>query len=150
MLARFTLFSCAAALSVALLPSTAIATHVSCGDVITQDTTLDSDLNDCPGDGLVIGADGVTLDLRGHLLQATDASQGQQGVDNSAGHDDVTVTNGTIREFFDGVFFEGGDDGELSRFEGREGRLRSPPAGVEPEPDTRQLHHRRADPPGRR
>ena len=30
--------------------------HVQCGDVITQDTTLDSDLIDCPGDGIVIGA----------------------------------------------------------------------------------------------
>jgi hypothetical protein len=40
MLTRFTLFVCAVALLVALLPSSAIATHVSCGDVITQDTTL--------------------------------------------------------------------------------------------------------------
>ena len=46
----------------------ALASHVQCGDVITQDTTLDSDLIDCPGDGLVIGADDVTLDLNGHTV----------------------------------------------------------------------------------
>ena len=56
MLTRFTVLGCASALLLALLPSSAIATHVSCGDVITQDTTLDSDLVNCPGDGVVIGA----------------------------------------------------------------------------------------------
>ena len=36
----------------ALSAGQALANHVHCGDVITQDTTLDSDLN-CAGDGLV-------------------------------------------------------------------------------------------------
>ena len=31
--------------------SPAFAEHVQCGDVITQDTTFDSDLVDCPGAG---------------------------------------------------------------------------------------------------
>ena len=55
----------------ALQGGQAFAAHVTCGDVITQDTTLDSDLIDCPGDGLVIGADGVTLDLGGHTVDGT-------------------------------------------------------------------------------
>ena len=38
----------------------------SCGDTITADTTLDSDLVDCPNNGIVIGADDITLDLNGH------------------------------------------------------------------------------------
>ena len=46
----------------------ASASHVSCGDEITADTTLDSDLVDCPGNGIVIGADDITLDLNGHLV----------------------------------------------------------------------------------
>jgi hypothetical protein len=29
----------------------ALASHVSCGDTITADTTLDSDLADCPNNG---------------------------------------------------------------------------------------------------
>jgi hypothetical protein len=41
---------------------------VSCGDVITADTTLDSNLVDCPSNGIVIGADDITLDLNGHRI----------------------------------------------------------------------------------
>ena len=46
----------------------ALASQVSCGETITADTTLDSDLVNCPNHGIVIGADGVTLDLNGHLV----------------------------------------------------------------------------------
>ena len=42
--------------------------HVGCGAVITTDTMLDSDLVDCANNGIVIGADGVTLDLNGHRI----------------------------------------------------------------------------------
>ena len=51
----------------ALTAGQALANHVQCGDVITQDTTLDSDLR-CPNNGIVIGADDITLDLRGHTI----------------------------------------------------------------------------------
>ena len=51
-----------------MLVSEALANHVTCGDVITTDTTLDSDLLDCPGHGIVIGAPGITLDLNGHTV----------------------------------------------------------------------------------
>ena len=46
----------------------ALASHVSCGDTITTDTTLDSDLVNCPNNGIVIGADNITLDLNGHTI----------------------------------------------------------------------------------
>jgi parallel beta-helix repeat protein len=74
------------------------ATHVACGDTIMQDTTLDSDLVNCPGDGVVIGASGVTLDIAGHTIDGTRAS-GSAGVNNRAGHDGVTVTHGAVRDF---------------------------------------------------
>ena len=67
MFTRLTVLGCALVVLLAL-PSSAIATHVSCGDVITQDTTLDSDLVNCPGDGVVIGASNITLDLAGLTL----------------------------------------------------------------------------------
>ena len=57
----------------------ASASHVNCGDVITQDTTLDSDLLNCPGDGLVIGADGVTVDLAGHTIDGTGGGRRRAG-----------------------------------------------------------------------
>src|SRR6185503_3867209 len=75
------------------------ASHVACGDTITQSTTLDSDLVDC-SDGLVIGADGITLDLGGHTIAARsvppDPFIDVIGIDNSAAHDGVTVRNGCL------------------------------------------------------
>jgi parallel beta-helix repeat protein len=103
----------------ALSATQALATHVQCGDVITQDTTLDSDLIDCPGDGLVIGADNITLDLNGHLIDGdgtrpADPCGIDVGVVNGeellfgcppppAGHDGVTIENGVVHEFDSGV-----------------------------------------------
>jgi parallel beta-helix repeat protein len=88
----------AAATLLALSAAPALGNHVRCGDTITQDTTLDSDLIDCPGDGIVVGADGITLDLNGHTV---DGIPGQSGtaVDNSAGYDGVRVERGTLRQF---------------------------------------------------
>jgi parallel beta-helix repeat protein len=85
----------------------ALADHVHCGDVITQDTRLDSDLVDCPGSGIVIGADGVTLDLGGHVVDGTRVGLGDDsGINNAAGHDGVTIKNGTVQEFQFGVLVE--------------------------------------------
>ena len=49
--------------------SPALASHLSCGDTITTDAKLDGDLVNCPNNGIVIGADGITLDLNGHSCQ---------------------------------------------------------------------------------
>jgi parallel beta-helix repeat protein len=102
-----------------LVPPTgqALASHVQCGDVITKDTVLDSDLIDCPGDGIVIGADDITLDLNGHTVDGDGDPRGFQGCDTGIvngrwddctvppepGHDNVTVRDGTVREFALGV-----------------------------------------------
>jgi parallel beta-helix repeat protein len=98
---------------IALSGGRALASHVGCGEVITTDTTLDSDLVDCPNNGIVIGADNITLDLNGHLIDGdgTEAS----GCDPNAevcdaglvddGHDGVTVMHGRVREFAVGVLF---------------------------------------------
>jgi parallel beta-helix repeat protein len=83
----------------ALAVTPALAEHVQCGDVIMQDTTLDSDLIDCPGSGIVIGADNITLDLNGHTVDGYNAPY---GILNS-GHDGVVVENGTVTQFVTGV-----------------------------------------------
>ena len=87
----------------------ASANHVSCGDAITADTTLDSDLVNCENNGIVIGADDITLDLDGHRIDgdgelAEDCRQSicDVGVVND-GHDGVTVRHGSVREFGEGV-----------------------------------------------
>ena len=94
----------------------ALASHVQCGDVITQDTTLDSDLIDCPGHGLLIGSDDVTLDLNGHTVDGDGDPRPGYGCDTGIangrfddcaveepGHDGVTIRGGTVREFAHGV-----------------------------------------------
>ena len=92
---------------------------ISCGTVLTHDTTLGNDLLDCPGNGLVIGADGITVDLGGHTISgrllSTIGDLDQVGVDNSAGHDDVTIRNGAINEFArGGVHLVGADRNSVS------------------------------------
>lgn len=90
------------------------AGHVSCGQVITQDTVLDANLGPCPGHGLVIGADNITLDLNGHTLMGTAAQGDGAGVlvENRTG---VRVTNGFIRNFDAGVALVGGSGHTVSR-----------------------------------
>ena len=88
-------------------PDRAQASHVSCGDTITADTTLDSDLLDCPNIGILIGADNITLDLNGHTIDGIGPSQNPShlaiGVsltdDNLINHEGITVKNGSIRDF---------------------------------------------------
>lgn len=83
---------------------------VRCGDIIMQDTKLDADLLDCPGDGLIIGADGVTLDLGGHVIDGDgDPDFAFDAGVRSQGHDRVQVTRGTVREFDSGVVLQRGE-----------------------------------------
>jgi parallel beta-helix repeat protein len=82
-----------AALALAVLPAAASAQQaVACGAVLTRDTVLTADLVDCPGDGLVVGADGIRITLNGHTITGTGAP-GSAGVRNH-GHDGVTIEDG--------------------------------------------------------
>jgi parallel beta-helix repeat protein len=103
-----------AALATCAVASVAVAQEpgagIACGDTITADTTLDHDLTDCPSNGILIGADGITLDLNGHTIsgdgklvrrcprrQICDVGVGNDG------HSGVTVRNGSLRRFATGV-----------------------------------------------
>lgn len=88
---------------IALLAGPASASHVQCGAVIKASTTLDSDLVDCPGTAIRIQGSGITLDLGGHTVDGT--GSGLAGV-VTIGPDrsnDITVRNGTVRQFRAGV-----------------------------------------------
>jgi parallel beta-helix repeat protein len=95
----------------ALGAASASAQNVSCGDTITKDTKLRGDLFDCPGNGIVIGRGRITLDLGGHLIVGTGVGN---GVDNSGGYNRVTIKNGTIVDFADGVFLDGANRNRVS------------------------------------
>jgi hypothetical protein len=97
------------------------AGSVDCGDVVSADTTLQADLVNCPNNGLVIGADEITIDLNGHTIDGDDALTKSCGTKEicdvgvvSEGFDDVRVTGGgTMREFAVGALLV---DAEAARF----------------------------------
>ncbi len=90
-----------------VLVGTAQAAHVTCGQTITQSTTLDSDVGPCPGTGIRIGASNITLDLGGRTVYGRQAPGEGAGilVDGRTG---VTVRNGRVILFDAGVVLQGG------------------------------------------
>src|SRR5215208_1843011 len=78
---------------VALVDSSGVnaSNHPQCGDTITTDTTLHHNLVNCPNNGIIIGADNVTLDLNYHTVDGdgTPAS----GCDPNTEFCDVGVVN---------------------------------------------------------
>jgi len=76
---------------------------VGCGDVVTMDLTLESDLVCNATDGLIAGEDGITIDLNGFTIRNTGGGivAGVSVVD----HPNVTVRNGTVRGFYENVSF---------------------------------------------
>jgi parallel beta-helix repeat protein len=92
------------------IPLGAGATNgLACGDVVTQSVTLTHDLVDCPGDGLVAGASDITIDLGGHTIDGDETSPSQgggAGVRVVPGVGNVTIINGTITEFSEGVVLD--------------------------------------------
>ena len=68
----------------------------ACGQTVRHDVTLRGDLGPCPGDGLVVGADGITIDLGGHAIIS--ASGAHTGIDTT-GHRRITVRHGALRSF---------------------------------------------------
>lgn len=86
-----------------------------CGETITANTVLQADLRDCPGDGLVIGADGITLDLHGHTIDGDGISSGDDVGVRVEDHDRVTVRHGTIQEFDHAVRLTGASNNRILR-----------------------------------
>ena len=87
-------------------------TNLACGDVITNDFVL-SGTTTCESEdvGLVIGTDGVDVNLNGYGLNGptgpvSDETTGV-GVDNGAGHDDVTIRNGGVLRWGNAVRLTG-------------------------------------------
>ncbi len=91
-----------------IAPADSMGAHVGCGDVLTADTTLDSDLVNCTSFGLIVGAGGITVDLGGHVVDGTPL--GGTGI-ASFGEDAVTVRNGVVREFSVGIRMAAGSTG---------------------------------------
>ncbi len=98
-------------------PANAAAT-VSCGQTITKNTTLTADVGPCAGDGIIIGADNITLNLNGRRVfgNSDQGASGEFAGIRLAGRTGVTVTGhpgksgktGTVSGFEAGVVIDGG------------------------------------------
>ena len=108
----------AAALAVALsmvttglVGTAAAAPALGCGSVITKTTKLTANIGPCPGVGLIIAADNITVDLNGHRVSGNPQARGsgpdQAGVVLRQVRG-VTLRNGTVRGFDAGVLIGGG------------------------------------------
>ncbi len=80
----------------------ASGSHVVCGAVVTTDIRLTHDLVGCTGDGLEAGAAGITIDLGGFTISGDGGDAGVR-VPAFKGVGNVTILNGTITGFADGV-----------------------------------------------
>ena len=72
---------------------------LACGASVVSDLKLGNDLN-CAGDALLINADGVTLDLNGHVVTGSGAGN---GITVRARHD-IVIKGGIIASFASGIF----------------------------------------------
>lgn len=93
------------------------AGRLSCGDVITQSTTLTADVGPCSGNGIIIGADNIMLNLNGHSVSGTpgpgDGSAAGIRLPNRrgvrvTGHPGNSGKKGTVTGFDAGVAINAG------------------------------------------
>jgi parallel beta-helix repeat protein len=72
---------------------------LACGASVVSNLKLANDLN-CPGDALMIDADGVTLDLNGHVVTGSGMGNGI----TVRARRDIVIRGGTIASFVTGIF----------------------------------------------
>ncbi len=93
-----------AAGAIVVIPAraTPAAAEITCGQTITASVTLTADIGPCPGDGIVVGADHIRIDLAGHTISGAVIDETTPPVTTQptgvrvGTHDHVTVTNGRI------------------------------------------------------
>lgn len=86
-----------------------------CGQTVTSSFKLTKDLGPCRGDGLVVTANGITVDLGGHTIRGDGDpahTPDQVGV-RLQGTTGVRVVNGTARDFDAGLAIERGSSKNL-------------------------------------
>lgn len=87
-----------------------------CGRVLNRSTRLRADIGPCAGNGVIIGADNISLDLAGYRIFGFDGP----GTGNDAGirlpgRRGVRVVNGKVTGFDAGVVLNGGRNNIVSR-----------------------------------
>jgi parallel beta-helix repeat protein len=110
----------AASQSLGLLPSSGVA---SCGEIVNEDVTLTSDLECGPGDGLIVGANDITINLNGYSITSSDEAGSEDPSMNYDGSSGILVPNaqnvaisglGEISGFDRGITFMGSSGGQVA------------------------------------
>ncbi len=103
--------------ALAIPAAASAAATVMCGSTITTNTTLTADVGPCLGDGLIIGANNVTLNLNGHRVFGTFVQRPPFPISTAIGQvvgirfqqvHGSSVKNGENFHFAAGVSIEGG------------------------------------------
>ena len=93
-----------------------VTQSVTCGQTITADVRLTGNLDCFEGtgpqegtSGLVIGADGLDVNLAGYNISGEIFVGGGdiRGIDNAGGYDDLVVRNGSLGGWGYGIYIEG-------------------------------------------
>ncbi|HYO06452.1 MAG TPA: right-handed parallel beta-helix repeat-containing protein [Phototrophicaceae bacterium] len=89
------------------------STSLSCGQVVRESVTLSANL-ECSTDGLIAGADGITIDLNGFTIAGPGGESSKVGI-MLANNDNVQVIGGTVKGFQAGVLNTGGSGNTISK-----------------------------------
>ena len=94
-----------------------LAISPSCGQVITQNVILTSNLNCAETDGLIVNAGDIVIDLNGHTISGPDIDSDTQ-TSSKVGImipnvNNVVVQDGTIEGFQAGVLMTGSQNVEV-------------------------------------
>ncbi len=100
----------ASAFSEGALPT---SSSLSCGQVVSESVTLSANL-ECSTDGLIAGANGITINLNGFTIAGPGGESSKVGI-MLANNDNVQVTGGTVKGFQAGVLNTGGSGNTISK-----------------------------------
>jgi len=94
-----------------------LAVSPSCGQVITQNVVLTSNLKCADSDGLIVGASDIVIDLNGNTISGPDADS-QEKTSSKVGimvpnSNNVVIQDGTIQGFQAGILMTGSQNVEI-------------------------------------
>ncbi len=102
------------------LPAHAANDPIGCGAVVVSDLTLKGDVGPCPGDGLTVVSDGITVNLNGYKVYASR----RQNVGIRLEHVSNVVVKGGVTDGFDsGVLLVGGWNNTVTGVAARNNRI---------------------------
>jgi parallel beta-helix repeat protein len=89
-------------------------TNPACGQVVSGNVTLTSNLN-CSGDGLIVGNDDTTINMNGYTIDGPGRGSSKVGIMIPASAHVEVIGAGQIKDFQAGVLATGSNDVKVSR-----------------------------------